>query len=87
MLLVPVMFRQCMPNPANSIDRYIFTRVFVLRELAVVYFLFLITMFVLVVVVTIVIQHLYLRADSVPFTPMSTWVSKRFLLFLAGLYV
>jgi len=48
-------------------------------HVAVVYFIFLIVMFVLVVVVTIVIQHLYLRAESVPFTPMSDWVCRKFL--------
>ena len=42
---------------------------------AVVYLLFLICICVLTVVLTIAVQHLYLRSETKPFTPMPAWVS------------
>jgi len=42
---------------------------------AVVYLLFLICICVLTVVLTIAVQHLYLRSETKPFTPIPAWVS------------
>jgi len=41
----------------------------------VVYFMFLIGMCIMAVVLTIIVQHLYLRSESVPFVEMPVWVS------------
>jgi len=42
---------------------------------AVVYFVFLICICVSAVVLTIVVQHMYLRSETKPFTAMPVWVS------------
>jgi len=49
----------------------------------VVYFLFVICLCILAVLITIVVLHLYNRADSSPFVPMPPWVSHLFLNVLA----
>ena len=43
----------------------------------VVYFMFLIGTCILAVVLTIIVQHLYLRSESTPFVAMSTSVSTK----------
>jgi len=41
----------------------------------VVYFVFLISICILVVVVTMVVQRLHLRSETKPFVAMPTWVN------------
>jgi len=44
-------------------------------KFVVMYFLFIICLCVFAVVVTIVVLHMYLRADSKPMAAMPAWVS------------
>ena len=44
-------------------------------HVAVIYFMLLICICVLAVVLTIIVQRLYLRAETKPLVPMPMWVS------------